>query len=243
MSQHFATQCPECQSRFQVTLEQLNKAQGLVRCGACMKVFAADQCLQTQEPSASQNLTAEAEGDSGPRIPHIPIQLQRQPPRGSTLRFLSWSLLCLLAIAGLGAQVLWFERDKYAGLPLFEPLYATACQYLDCQFQPRQDLPSLKAKHLVIRDHPDFLNAIAVDLLMENTAPFPQPFPAIQLIFSGINGDPKAARVFQPEEYLGGDFQQSKLIPSQRQVRISLELIDPGQQAPNYSLSFVSPRR
>ncbi len=73
MSQHFATQCPECQSRFQVTLEQLNKAQGLVRCGACMKVFAADQYLQTQEAPAPQKPTTEAEGPSGAQIPHIPI--------------------------------------------------------------------------------------------------------------------------------------------------------------------------
>ncbi len=138
--------------------------------------------------------------------------------------------------------MLWFERDKYASQPLLEPLYAKVCQHVDCQFQPRQDLPSLKARHLVIRDHPDFLNAIAVDLLMENTAPFAQPFPAIQLVFSGINGDPRAARIFQPEEYLGGDFLQSKLMPSNRQVRVSLELIDPGRQAPNYSLSFVAPR-
>lgn len=35
------TQCPNCQTRFRVTEEQLGIAKGKVRCGNCMKVFNA----------------------------------------------------------------------------------------------------------------------------------------------------------------------------------------------------------
>ena len=35
------TQCPNCETRFRVTDEQLSVARGKVRCGNCMKIFNA----------------------------------------------------------------------------------------------------------------------------------------------------------------------------------------------------------
>ncbi|MEJ2115208.1 MAG: zinc-ribbon domain-containing protein, partial [Gammaproteobacteria bacterium] len=33
------TKCPECRAVFRVTTEQLNMAEGLVRCGICDSIF------------------------------------------------------------------------------------------------------------------------------------------------------------------------------------------------------------
>ena len=38
------TQCPQCQSRFDVTLEQLQKRKGLLRCAECAHIFDAYEC-------------------------------------------------------------------------------------------------------------------------------------------------------------------------------------------------------
>jgi predicted Zn finger-like uncharacterized protein len=40
---HLLTQCPFCQTSFKVNEEQMQAANGVVRCGSCMEVFLADQ--------------------------------------------------------------------------------------------------------------------------------------------------------------------------------------------------------
>ena len=44
------TQCPNCETTFQVTAEQLKAANGDVRCGHCLTVFNALDNLSEIEP-------------------------------------------------------------------------------------------------------------------------------------------------------------------------------------------------
>lgn len=41
--------CPHCQTRFQVTAEQLTFAQGRLRCGVCLQIFAAAEAFDLDE--------------------------------------------------------------------------------------------------------------------------------------------------------------------------------------------------
>ncbi len=41
----FITQCPHCHTSFRTTVSQLQSADGMVRCGACLRIFAADDNL------------------------------------------------------------------------------------------------------------------------------------------------------------------------------------------------------
>jgi predicted Zn finger-like uncharacterized protein len=41
----FITQCPHCNTAFRTSISQLQSADGMVRCGACLRVFAADDNL------------------------------------------------------------------------------------------------------------------------------------------------------------------------------------------------------
>ncbi len=243
MSKHYATRCPECGTRFQVTLEQLSKAQGLVRCGACLTVFPADKHLETAA-AGSTTTAAPAERDTGStaHIPEVPLQLPATEQKSGTLAYLGWSLLTLLAILTLGLQILWFERAQLAQRPQLQPLYHQLCQRLDCQLPPRQDLPSIVSHQLIVRDHPKYLGALSIDLLIENQAPFEQAFPALQLVFSGLNGEPRNARTFQPAEYLGGDFIDHRLMPSGKPIQLNLAIIEPDNRAPSYRLNFLPAR-
>ncbi|MEH6650046.1 MAG: DUF3426 domain-containing protein [Motiliproteus sp.] len=234
MRQQFITQCPECQTRFDINREQLHAAGGRVRCGSCQHVFVATEHMETR--------TEAAPVDSGERIPSIPLVLAPGSPR-STLIPVLWSLLILIAVCGLGGQVLWFERDQLSQQPQLEPLYSRICQQLDCRLSPRQDLPSIHSQQLLIRQHPDYANALALDLTLINQAPFAQPFPAIKLSFSGLDGSLRAARTFQPDEYLGGDLQPDDRMPRRSPIQIQLEILDPGTLAPNYQLQFVQAKQ
>ncbi len=50
------TRCPECDTRFKVSKEQLAAHEGLVRCGRCQNVFNAREHLQAEEPSPQLSL-------------------------------------------------------------------------------------------------------------------------------------------------------------------------------------------
>ena len=243
MSRNYATQCPECETRFQVTLEQMNKAQGLVRCGTCLHVFAADQYLETSSETEPNPVLEQKPDKESSYIPEVPLQLQLTEKPDSTRSYIGWCFMILLAFSTLGFQVLWFERDQLSQYPQLEPLYSKACMHLECKLSARQDLPRIISHHLIIRDHPKYLGALSVDLLIENKAPFEQPFPALQLVFSTLSGEPKAARTFQPGEYLGGDFENIQLMPTGKQVRLNLEILEPSLQAPNYTLSFLPAKK
>jgi len=51
-----STQCPQCNTRFKVSQEQLEAHQGMVRCGRCQAVFNAAEHLQDDQPSPQLNL-------------------------------------------------------------------------------------------------------------------------------------------------------------------------------------------
>ncbi len=43
------TQCPACGTRFRITDSQLDRADGKVRCGACLEIFLARDSLSAEE--------------------------------------------------------------------------------------------------------------------------------------------------------------------------------------------------
>lgn len=245
MEKQYITRCPKCETHFKVSLDQMNKAQGLVRCGECMHVFSADQYLQTNQPTTPsesktpQEKQSTANNESKKWIPEIPLQIRYEETKKPLLGRMVWGSLFILGCLMLVTQVFWFERNELSQHPQLTSLYKQVCAKLDCSLTSRQDIPQIANHQLVVRDHPKYLGALAIDILMENQAPFPQPFPAIQLIFSDLNGEPKAARNIQPQEYLGGDFSKTRLMPSGKAVQVQIELIEPGAQAPNYRLQFV----
>ena len=91
------TRCPQCDTAFRVTTQQLQASGGQVRCGHCEAIFDAFATLTAQEPQrAPQELTAAAAGptpqdqsmvESGvrpiPAIAPIPQKGQRNLRRQS----------------------------------------------------------------------------------------------------------------------------------------------------------------
>lgn len=62
---YFITQCPHCSTTFRTRINQLQSADGMVRCGACLQVFVADDNLV---PSAELQTTT-LPADTGPSAP------------------------------------------------------------------------------------------------------------------------------------------------------------------------------
>ncbi|MBD3647204.1 MAG: DUF3426 domain-containing protein, partial [Pseudomonadales bacterium] len=102
-----------------------------------------------------------------------------------------------------------------------------------------RDPGSLSTTSLVVRSHEEFDNALRVDALLRNEAPFRQEFPVLDLRFSNTRNEVVAARRFKPDEYLGGELTGLRYIPARTEVRLSLEIVDPGKDALGYSLTVA----
>jgi predicted Zn finger-like uncharacterized protein len=170
-----------------------------------------------------------------------PLQLDWQRPKPRWGRRLAWAFLCLLALAGLLGQYVWYHFDELARQDQYRPWFQQICPQIDCKVPSKVDITLLKSSNLVVRSHPEFKGALVVDAIIYNRAPFSQPFPLLELRFADTNGQLIASRRFKPGEYLSGEMAGKEEMPPQTPIHIALDILDPGAKAVNYSLSFRSP--
>jgi predicted Zn finger-like uncharacterized protein len=185
------------------------------------------------EPEAPDAVLLDLEDD--------PIQLDWQKRRSPWGRRLLWSLLILLAAAGLAGQYIAYHFDELARQDQYRPWFQQFCPELGCTVPSKVDIGRIKSSNLVVRSHPDFSGALVVDAIIYNRAPFSQPFPLLELRFADLNGHLIASRRFKPGEYVKGELEGVSEMPPQTPIHIALDILDPGPKAVNYSLSFHSP--
>lgn len=151
----------------------------------------------------------------------------------------TWSALAVFALLVLVGQYATFNFDTLARTPQWRPWYAPVCETIGCRLPSQSDISQLRGSNLVVRSHPDFENALIIDTILFNEADYPQPFPVLELSFSAINGATIANRRFQPQEYLQGDLSNLDTMPTHTPLHLSLEIVDPGSQAVNYTLNLL----
>ncbi len=151
-----------------------------------------------------------------------------------------WFALALMLLVLLAGQHFWFERNHYAAQMEYRVYYQKLCNALGCELEPFSDVAYLKTNNLVVRTHPTQDKGLVVDALLRNEAGLRQPFPGLYLRFADINGETLAERTFQPGAYLAGEMAGLKFIPAATEVRLSMEILDPGAEAVSYSLVAVA---
>ncbi|WP_407292060.1 DUF3426 domain-containing protein [Stutzerimonas zhaodongensis] len=170
-----------------------------------------------------------------------PLQLDWEARRRPWGRWLGWGFLNLIALLALAGQYVTYNFDELARQDEYRPWLERICPALGCELPPRVDISQIKSSNLVVRSHPEFAGALVVDAIIYNRAPFPQPFPLLEVRFADIQGKTLAQRVFKPGEYLSGELAGQLQMPSQIPIHIALDILDPGISAVNYSLAFRSP--
>ena len=170
-----------------------------------------------------------------------PLHLYAQKRASGWGRRLLWLLLVLIAAAGLAGQYIAYQFDDLARQDAYRPWFQQLCPTLGCTVPSRVDIAHIKSSNLVVRSHPEFAGALVVDAIIYNRATFSHPFPLLELRFADLNASLIASRRFKPAEYLSGELAGVSEMPSQTPIHISLDILDPGNKAVNYSLSFHSP--
>jgi predicted Zn finger-like uncharacterized protein len=160
------------------------------------------------------------------------------PGKGGGVRTLVWSLIVLMLVGVLVAQVTWFQFDRLSAIPELRPFYEKGCELAGCELKPLINVDAIQSRKLVVRTDPDNRSQLVVDAVIINRADFEQPFPAIALTFSNLNGDVVAQSVFTPDEYLAGEGKELDAMPTDTPVRIAISIRDPGRDAVNYNILF-----
>lgn len=152
-----------------------------------------------------------------------------------------WTVLTLVALAALPAQYLYYHFDALARHESTRPWLENLCLVARCELPARVDISRIRSANLLVRPHPEFPNALAIDVILYNRADFEQPFPVLEMQFADTGGRQVASRRFRPEEYLSGELAGVRLMPPQTPIHIGLSMLDPGTQAHSYRLEFLSP--
>lgn len=167
-----------------------------------------------------------------------PLELGFHVETSNWPRRLLWSSLALVCALALVAQLGTYNIETWARQPNLRNYYAQLCPLLGCTLPSVTDPRQVKVSNLVIRSHPRMSNALLIDTVLLNRAPFAQPFPPLEIQFSDLNGTLVAQRRFMPREYLGGEMAGQANMPSNQPVHIAIEIMDPGEQAVNYSATI-----
>ena len=177
-------------------------------------------------------------------LSHQYRNLQADPldlPRASDRSFLGtcvWTILNLGLLITLLAQLAWFHYDKLAQFDQLRPLYEKGCQLVGCKLPDLVDTTKIKSQNLIVRSHPTARKALIIDAVIVNQAPFDQPFPNLALYFSDLNNNIIAQRLFEPSDYIAGEIKNWSAMPKGTPIHISIEILDPGKNAVNYSVGF-----
>jgi hypothetical protein len=171
------------------------------------------------------------------RTPSFAAPAARAPARRRGER-LAAGALALALLAQLG----WLQRDALAAAPALRPLLASACDTLGCALPPWRE-PS--AFVLLSRDviaPPDRPGVLRVQASFRNDARWPQPWPALALRLTDVDGRTLGARRFLPDEYLPTSAPQATsrtalIAPGQAQ-QIAFDILEPGSGVVGFDIRF-----
>ncbi len=176
-----------------------------------------------------------------PDLADEPILLYEQPrARRSRYRPL-WVALSILALLGLPAQAIFYNFNTLTHNEQTRPYLDQFCILAGCELPARVNIDLIRSSNLMVRPHPEYPNALAIDVILYNRAEFAQPFPVLRMTFNNTRGREVLSKRFRPDEYLGGELAGATLMPPQTPVRVALDMLDPGPEAAGYQLDFLSP--
>ena len=151
-----------------------------------------------------------------------------------------WLSASLVMIAIMIVQVGYFKFDTWSRHPDYRPAYAMTCQVLGCKLPAIQDVNKMNTQHFMVRLHPDVEQALYIDTLLINNAHYQQPFPDLNLVFTGLENQIIASRRFKPTEYLAGELAGATVMPQNVPIHIAFEILNPGAEAVSYRIELAA---
>lgn len=155
-----------------------------------------------------------------------------------TRRSYWWAPVILVLVACLAVQLSFTFEQQLRAYPIAQPWIGFLCQWLPCDNQTGDPYQSLRIVSREVIAHPSAANAVQVNATLINQSDSPLAFPLLKLSFKNIDGRVIAKRKFTPAEYLSDKLDLKLGIPPQQLIRLSLDLVDPGDAAVAFEFHF-----
>jgi predicted Zn finger-like uncharacterized protein len=150
-----------------------------------------------------------------------------------------WVIAGFVLFVMLVGQYAWYGKDVLAQDSTVRPYYTLVCGYLGCGLPVYRNRRAIEATDLLVRSRQNNPPVLIVDAIIKNSAAFRQVFPDLALQFTNAENQIIASRRFRPADYLAGEMIGLRYFPAYTEVRLSLEIVDPGDNALGYSMAIV----
>ena len=243
------TLCPQCNTRFKVSPQQLDAHQGLVRCGVCQNVFDAAQHLHDGLPSPQLDLLILPEAVHAPAMtPSLSTRHQNRAAddesHSEPVRKLSWPWLAgslLVALVVLGQAAYFFRVQLAAHQPGIKPLLISYCGLLNCSVPLPQKADLMSIDSSDIEADPVQTSVITFNATLRNRASYAQGYPDLELTLTDTQDKPMARRTFRPTEYLPPEQDAKPGAAPGREINIKLHLDTADLKPSGYRLLLFYP--
>ena len=207
------TRCPECATLFRCHSQQLEQAQGWVRCGRCSAVFEALRHVCSSPAAAAQGLPASPVDDPRKVEPSLDgwadLATRLEPERRAAAdgaldagpRWPGWvlAMVILLLLLLLPGQWLVDQRERLAAQSsMWRGVWTEGCRWWGCEIGwPRQP-QSLRIESVLVE--PASSGLYDVQLHIRNGATHPLATPWVELSLLGLRDEVLVRRAVSPQE-------------------------------------------
>jgi predicted Zn finger-like uncharacterized protein len=210
------THCPQCETAFKVSPQQLELAKGWVRCGRCAHVFEAALHFETP-PDIPAPPLASADAPSLFRAAMAPAaaakeinpsqlfqQVTTAADDGATLP-LKWLVSAGVLVVALLLQFVVAQRNWLAAEePALRPVLSILCA---CEVTWPREPEAVLIESSSFTESPQ--GGYTVQLRLKNTQHHPVAMPALELSLTDLQDQVLVRRVFTAEELFGKDHVQA----------------------------------
>lgn len=215
--------CPNCSSTLQVSQEQLQAKNGLVRCGHCNDIFDANKHqLVTTETTQALDLVKEepvithADDIQPPvdsvekteaeekKVDEAPLAINvawEESSKKPTSR-IPFGTISFFLIIGLIYQFISHYPDFFTQNTSFQPAFEKINTSFGLSIPRYQNTDDIRVLDRQLAPHPTRANTLQLRLTIKNTASVYQDYPAIKLDFSTGTGKAVARITVHKEDYL-----------------------------------------
>ena len=205
------THCPQCETAFKVSPQQLELAKGWVRCGRCAQVFEAALYFEMRpdvpvvpSPSADvPSLFRAAMASAGPIGEANPVS--DSTPSQQTPAPSAWLMGVGLLTLTLLWQLLVFQRNWLAAEePALRPLLSALCV---CEVTWPREPDAVLIESSSFTENPE--GGYTVQLRLKNTQHHPVAMPALELSLTDLQDQVLVRRVFTADDLSAKDHVQA----------------------------------
>lgn len=212
------SRCEYCQHQQRVTVKQLRRHRGLLKCRNCHKSF--DALASLSEKRDKRIL-------SGPSEDVLPWLKEPQPLDRRSWRFAASGLLMLLLI-----QLSYFEGYRLLAMPQVQSVAESICHQWHCRTPAYLNVADWSVSSSDLQ--PYLQGRYRFSAAISNQSDAVQAFPNLKLTLLGFNGQALAERVFEPWQYTN-----SERLGGEESREIQLWLKAPSFAVGGFSVSVI----